>query len=307
MSATAAGRGGPAAWEEGRRHTPSARRSGGTWRLLRTQVRAEVRRFRRVPEYVIGIVAIPVILYAMFGLPGGRTLLPGGTTVGTLTLVSFTCFGVVNQALFSFGAELAGDRSKGWLRRLRATPMPMWAYFAGKLAMNLLFTGTILVGTVAVALVGGIRLEPGRVLLVAIALGFGSVTLSPMGAAIAYWVRPRAASTIANLAFLPLSFASGLLYPLGALPAPLQQLAPWLPTYHLGHLAWTAMAAGPEDLGVFGARGDAPGAAPAVLGLDRIGGVGEVLLDVAVLVVWALLCAAVTICGYRRDVDRERD
>ncbi|HET8601841.1 MAG TPA: ABC transporter permease [Segeticoccus sp.] len=284
------------------------RRRGSTWRLLGTQVLAEVRRFRRVPEYVIGVVAIPVILFAMFGLPGGHTRLPGGTAVGALTLVSFACFGVVNQALFSFGAELAGDRGKGWLRRLRATPMPMWVYFAGKLAMNLVFTAAILAGTVAVALVGGIRLDAARVLLVAVVLGFGCVTLSPMGAAIAYWVRPRAASTIANLVFLPLSFASGLLYPIGALPGPLQQLAPWLPTYHLGHLAWTAMAARPEDLGVFGGSGaEHAGSGAGALGIDGLGGTAHVLLDVAVLVGWALVCAAVTVAGYRRDLDRERD
>ncbi|HET7305704.1 MAG TPA: ABC transporter permease [Segeticoccus sp.] len=294
--------------EASTRHTPGAVRSGGRWRLLGTQVLAEVRRFRRIPEYLVGVVAIPVILYAMFGLPGGAERLPGGTAVGAMTLVSFACFGVVNQALFSFGAELAGDRGKGWLRRLRATPMPMWVYFAGKLAMNLVFTTGILLGLVVVATVGGVPLAPGHAGLVALVLFLGCVTLSPMGAAIGYWVRPRAASTIANLVFLPLSFASGLLYPLGALPGALQQLAPWLPTYHFGHLAWTAMAGTPADLDLFGRSGADQAAAPGpVVGPHALGGAGPVLLDVAVLVAWALLCAAVTVAGYRRDLDRERE
>ena len=45
--------------------------------------------------------------------------LPGGTTVVAMIFVSFACYGVVSQALFSFGAELAAERQKGWLRRLR--------------------------------------------------------------------------------------------------------------------------------------------------------------------------------------------
>lgn len=258
--------------------------------LVAVQVLAEVRRFRRLPEYVIGVVAVPVLLYAMFGLPGGTRTLPGGTTVGAMTLVSFACFGVVNQALFSFGAELAGERGKGWLRRLRATPMPMWLYFAGKLAMNLAFTAVTLGGAVVVAVLGGVRLDPARTALVALVVLAGSVVFSPMGAAIAYWARPRAASTIANLIFLPLSFASGFLYPLAALPHALQQLAPWLPTYHLGQLAWGAMAA-------------QPGALPAFAGPSG----AQPWRDVAVLALWCGLCTAATVVGYRRDLDRERE
>ena len=127
--------------------SPEALPSGGRLPRLAAQVASEVTRYRRLPEYFIGVVVLPVILFAMFGLPNAGTTLPGGTTVVALLFVSFSCYGVVSQSLFSFGAELAAEREAGWLRRLRATPMPMSVYFAGKLAVNLVFTLLIAIAT----------------------------------------------------------------------------------------------------------------------------------------------------------------
>ncbi|HLS41425.1 MAG TPA: hypothetical protein VK038_11745, partial [Ornithinicoccus sp.] len=49
--------------------SPTARRTKGTAHMLLTQVRSEVLRYRRVPEYFIGVVILPIVLFAMFGLP----------------------------------------------------------------------------------------------------------------------------------------------------------------------------------------------------------------------------------------------
>lgn len=264
--------------------------TGGRPALLRAQVVAELRRFLRLPEYLVGVVAIPMLMYAMFGLPHAGERLPGGTQVGAMILVSFTCFGVVNQSLFSFGAELAADRGKGWLRRLRAAPMPMWAYFAGKLAMNLVFAVGILVGTTLIAEIGGVRPSPAELVRVAGVVLLGCVAFSPMGAAIAYWARPRSAGTIANLVFLPLSFASGFFFPLSGLPSVVGAVAPWLPTYHIGQLAWGAMARSDGDVHAYGN----PTASSPVL-------------DLAVIATWSAFFAVLTVIGYRRDLDRERE
>ena len=60
----------------------------------------------------------------------------------------------------------------------------------------------------------------------------------------------HAAPAMANLIYLPLSFASGLFVPLNQLPAFIQNLAPYLPSYHYAQLAWSALGAGRESLGV---------------------------------------------------------
>lgn len=273
--------------------SPGAERNAGLSHALAVQVRSEVIRYRRVPEYFIGVVVLPIILFAMFGLPNAGTVLPGGTTVVAMLFVSFSCYGVVSQALFSLGAELALERQKGWLRRLRATPMPMWLYFAGKLALNIAFTAVIVGGMALLAATAGrAGFEPSRLAATCAVLLLGSVAFAPMGSAIAYWARPRAVTTIVNLAFLPLSFASGFLFPLvpvDQLPEVLQRIAPWLPTHHFGQLAWAAIAP-PGDVREFG--------------IDSTGSVG---LHLAVVVGWCLGCLALTAWGYRRELDRERD
>jgi ABC-2 type transport system permease protein len=48
--------------------------------------------------------------------------------------------------------------------------------------------------------------------------------------------------------FLILSFASGLFVPLSQLPRLVQQIAPYLPTYRLGQLAWNAIGAWTDPL-----------------------------------------------------------
>jgi ABC-2 type transport system permease protein len=272
-----------------RRLSPLTRPAGGMAQLLITQVTTEVRRYRRIPEYFIGVVVLPIILYGMFGLGDAGKALPLGTDVGAMMFVSIGCYAVVSQALFSFGGELATERSKGWLRRLRATPMPTWVYFAGKVALNLVFTLVSLGGMVAVAVIAGhVTFDLSRLIATIMILLTGVVAFSTMGSAIAYWVRPRAVSTIVNLVFLPLSFLSGFFYPLDQLPEVFAKVAPVLPTYHFGQLAWGLMAPA-QDVASFG---NPPS--------------GSTVGHLAVVLGWFVGCGILTVLGYRRELDRER-
>ena len=272
-----------------RRLSPLTRQAGGRAQLLMTQTTMEVRRYRRMPEYFIGVVVLPIILYVMFGLRDAGTVLPLGTDVGAMMFVSFGCYGVVSQALFSFGGELATERSTGWLRRLRATPMPMWVYLAGKVALNLVFMLVSLGGMAAVAAVAGhVRFDLSRLIAASTILLTGVVAFSTMGSAIAYWVRPRAVSTIVNLVFLPLSFLSGFFFPLDQLPDAFARVAQVLPTYHFGQLAWGVMAPA-QDVASFGNPLN-----------------GSTVGHLAVVMTCFVGCSILTVLGYRRELDRER-
>jgi ABC-2 type transport system permease protein len=98
--------------------------------------------------------------------------------------------------------------------------------------------------------VGGIRETPLVWAIVIARLLAGSLPFIALGFAIGYWSGPHAAPAIANLIYLPLSFASGLFVPLSQLPEFIQNLAPFLPSYHYAQLAWSALGAGHEPLGV---------------------------------------------------------
>jgi ABC-2 type transport system permease protein len=65
---------------------------------------------------------------------------------------------------------------------------------------------------------------------------------------ISFSVGGNAAPAVANLIYLPLSFASGLFMPLSQLPSFVQQVAPYLPSYHYAQLAWSAVGAPSEPV-----------------------------------------------------------
>jgi ABC-2 type transport system permease protein len=221
---------------------PRSRRVGqlGVYAL---QIRNEVLASRRSAEFVVGLVAIPTLLYTMFGLPNASVFTPGGATFSTIAVGSFGAYGVVSLAIFTFGDEVARERGRGWLRTLRATPIPPGAYLVAKVAMAVVYAVLIVVALAAVAVpTGAADLSLVRWLTLTAVLVGGMVAFSTVGLALAYLVRPKAAATIANLVFLPLSFASGFFVPLSELPAILRAVAPYLPTYHLGQLVWRVVA-----------------------------------------------------------------
>ncbi|SEA30021.1 ABC-2 type transport system permease protein [Bowdeniella nasicola] len=256
---------------------------------LAAQVRAEVTRFRRLPEYVVGVVLLPVILFAMFGLTNRDNVLPSGLAVPGILVVSFAAYGVVSQSLFSFGSDLATERAQGWLRRMRATPMTMTTYFGGKLAMNIIFAIAMVALLLATAsLFGKVDFHWPRALAAAAICVSGAIWFAPFGAAIAYWARPGAATTIVNLVFLPLSFLSGFFMPLAQLPEVFQKVAPFLPTYHFGALAWRTLAE-PADLEFIMTD-------PAI----------NLWLSAGIVAAWFLAASVLAIAGYRLEQRRER-
>ncbi len=219
-----------------------AQANGGRAGLLALQVLTEVRASLRSPEFAVGAVLIPVILYAMFGLTNAANELPGGTTFGLVMLLALGCYGVVTLAIVVFGEDVAKDRGRGWLRTLRATPFPTGVYLVGKVGAALVH-GVLIVAAMSLlaAFAGGVRLSLADWAVYGALMLAGVVLFSPLGFAIAYLAKPRAAAVIANVIFLPLAFASGFFVPLAELPEVMQDLAPFLPTYHFGQLVYGAL------------------------------------------------------------------
>lgn len=270
-----------------RRLSATAIRMPGALGTLVAQTRAELKSNFRVPAYVVGVVAVPIILYAMFGLPRAGDILPGGTNVAALFYASMASYGIVSLAIFTYGEAVAQERGKGWLRRMRATPMPFWAYFVAKVCGALVFACLILVGMWAVAVfVGRVSFDTGHLLATVGILLCGVVAFSTMGFALAYWFRPKAASAVGNLIFLPLAFLSGFFFPLALLPAVFQTIAQYLPTYHFGQLVW-AQTAPEADVRAFGSLPS-----------------GSMWEHVAWVVGSFLVFGVLAVVGYRRDLSR---
>jgi ABC-2 type transport system permease protein len=273
--------------QQGRYLSPTAQRTGGKLGMVLEQVRAEFMQNMRLPEFLMGTIAIPVILFFMFGVPNASQTFPDGTRIGTLMMVSFGAYGMLTLALFTFGVDIANERGRGWHRLIRATPLPGWVYFVGKFMMALLFAALTLLAMFAVGyLFAGVRQPFIRWVQMFGVLLTGALAFSTLGFALGYLTRPKAASVIANLVFLPLSFVSGFFFPLSQLPEFIQQLAPYLPTYHFGQLAWL-IAGHPDDVALF-------------VGQTA----GEPLVHTLWLIGSFVIFGILAIVGYRQDKER---
>lgn len=213
-------------------------------RIYTLEAKYELLKMMRLPMYAIPTLAFPLMFYLLFGVSlGGRSA--GPVSMAAYLLATYGAFGVMGVALFGFGVGVAVERGQGWLLFKRATPMPTPAYFAGKLAMVLLFA---LVLTAALftlgATAGKVQLAAGQWAALAGVLIAGALPFGAFGLAIGSWAGPNSAPAVVNVLYLPLAFASGMWIPIQVLPRFFQELAPWLPTYHYAQLALGVLDAG---------------------------------------------------------------
>jgi len=145
----------------------------------------------------------------------------------------------VALAITVFGEDVAKERGRGWVRTLYATVYPPAVHLAGKAGAALVHATLVVVAVgLLAALAGGVDLSPGQWLAFGAMLVSGVLIFSSLGFAIAYLARPRTATTLINVIFLPLAFASGFFVPLAELPNWVSRVAEYLPTYHFGQLAY---------------------------------------------------------------------
>ena len=261
------------------RHLSStAIRSGGIGMMLAQQIRAEFMKLWRVPMFSISTLLFPVMFFVLFGVPEAKETLPDGTNVGRYILASMSAYGLLGVTFFSFGVGVASERSQGWIKLMKATPMPAWVYFVAKLAMALLFALLSCALMFLVAIVAArVRMPLTQWMTLVGSLVFGLLPFAAMGFTLGYWAGPTSAMPIAQFGYIFLSFASGLLVPLERMPGFVQQVAPYLPTYHYAHLAWRAVGA--DD--------------------------GHLMQHVAWLLGTAFVFGILAVWGYRRDQGKQ--
>jgi ABC-2 type transport system permease protein len=218
--------------------------------MLLAQTRSELLMRWRVPAFSVTNLALPIVFFTFFGLPVAHLRRGDGVSIGAYLLASFGAYAVGNVMVYGFGIGVANERGMKIDRLMRASPLPPIVFMLAKVLTALAFALLSLVLLIAFGIVaGGIRETPLVWVTVITRLLAGSVPFIALGFAIGYWSGPNAAPALANLIYLPLSFASGLFVPLNQLPAFIQTLAPYLPSYHYAQLAWSALGAGRESLG----------------------------------------------------------
>src|SRR6185503_17678750 len=211
---------------------PARRAVAPLGRMLLTQARSEIRTRWRIPAFSVTIVALPVLFFTFFGLPYVKQTLPNGTNLGAYLVASFAAYSVGSVMVFGFGIGVSTERGLKVDVLMRATLL------------------SLVVLIVYAVIVGGVRQDLVVWADMVARLLAGSVPFIALGFAIGYTCGPNVAPAAANLVYLPLSFASGLFLPLSQLPGFVRAVAPYLPAYHYGQLAWSAVGAATEPMPV---------------------------------------------------------
>jgi hypothetical protein len=145
--------------------------------------------------------------------------------------------------LFSFGVNIANERSQRMNILMRATPLPASIYLLAKALSALLSALVMLLILSGFAIVvGGVQLSVTTWSALIASLVLGVLPFILLGFAIGLVINPTGATPIVNLSFFILAFASGVFVPLLQLPQVVQNLAPYSPFYRLAQLACSSTA-----------------------------------------------------------------
>ncbi len=238
-------------------------------------LRLEVRRTLRNRRYLMFTIVFPVLLYVMYTAVlnrGDATTVLDGLTWPAYFMVSMASYGAIGAAM-SQAAPIAIERRGGWVRQLRVTPLPGFAYVAAKIASSVVLTVPAL-ALVAMAglLINHVQMSPGGLVLTIAALALGSIPFAALGLLIGYLLDADSAQGGTVLSYFTLAILGGLFAPLSAFPDWLATIGDVLPSSHLA------------SLGRAVAAGRVPDAT-----------------DVAVLAAWAVGLGAVAAWRYVRD------
>jgi ABC-2 type transport system permease protein len=208
--------------------------------LLGRWLRARVRIQMRTGRAVVFTFAFPLVLLVLFnGLNGNATV----DAVGAAGKVKFAQFYTPSIGIFSLTTAcytsviigIATARDSGLLKRVRGTPLPMSIYLGSWL------TGAALTGILAVVLLFavavplfGVHIYAATLPAAIVTLALGAACLASAGLMVATLAKTaEQAQPIAQLTFLPVSFISGIWFPLEGAPDWLTSIAKVFPLEHI--------------------------------------------------------------------------
>ena len=145
-------------------------------------------------------------------------------------LLGLLGLGIMTNSIISIAVRISTYRNQAVLKRLLATPLPVWKFFAAEIIAHLLLAmvqALIILAVGVFAFGGDIHGSLGWVLLIVL---LGTVVFLNIGFIMSAWARsPAAASGMGNVVALPMMFLAGTFFSTASLPWMLPYVAMVLP------------------------------------------------------------------------------
>ena len=134
-------------------------------------------------------------------------------------LLGLLGLGIMTNSIISIAVRISTYRNQAVLKRLLATPLPVWKFFAGEVLAHLMLAivqALIILAVGVFAFGGDIHGNLGWVLIIVL---LGTVVFLNIGFILSAWARsPAAASGMGNAVALPMMFLAGTFFSTASLP-----------------------------------------------------------------------------------------
>lgn len=207
-----------------------------------TALKLEVRRVLRNRRTVMFILVFPSLFFFMFGL-SAKGKVQGGAEAVAYIMISMAVYGAM-VGTTAGGAAVAIERSLGWSRQLRLTPLKPAAYVAMKVltAMTLGFIAIVTLYVVGAAT--GVRMAPQAWLLSGVAAWLGSLVFAAFGLFMGFLLPSENVMQFVGPLLAVLAMFGGLFIPLSALSPGLRTAAHFSPVWGVGVIARAPLIGG---------------------------------------------------------------
>lgn len=195
-------------------------------RMIGAQAALETRMLLRNGEQLLLTVVIPTVLLVLFStVPIVAT--GGGRRVDFLA-PGLLALAVMSTAFTGQAIATGFERRYGVLKRLAASPLPRWGLMTAKTASVLVVEAAQVVLLAGIALALGWSPHGDPVWVIAL-LVLGTAAFSGLGLLMAGTLKAEATLAAANLVFLLLLVAGGVIVPLSDFPPAVREVLGLLP------------------------------------------------------------------------------
>lgn len=188
----------------------------------------------RHPTYVMSTLIFPSMFFWFFGVPNAKE-----PEAARMLMGSFAAFAVLGVVLFQTTVAIAQDRASQWSLYLRTLPISSHTFLIAQLIASFwlaaLAVGLVIVTAIGTTEVDFTAIQYMKFFALVLVCGFPFATL---GLVLGSVTSPKSAVPVANLVYLPLSFAGGLWIPPNALSPSVQTISEYLPTRFYGEVIW---------------------------------------------------------------------
>lgn len=201
--------------------------------LVGWQIRYEQRAFWRNRGRGVFTFAFPLMFLVIFAsLFNGQNMSGrGGIPYNDFFVPGILAYGVITTTFVNMAISTAILRDEGVLKRMQGTPLPRWAYVAGRIGSTIVIVGAMTVVTLALGVIAyGVHISASTLPAVIVVLVLGTIVFTALGIGIVRFIpNAEAAPVIVNLTILPLTFISGIWFVTDSMPMWLQNIAKVFP------------------------------------------------------------------------------